>query len=391
MLWHWLGQLSNYFARLIATLVAICILDSNSLFVLSSQSVTLPTSTRCNSILKASILGGEPGRLDLGAGLRYTALNNVSSIWDLDRERMPSARFTHDNAYALLESSRWVAVGQGEWILSFGSGTRDYYEGNTDAAQLWIDMHSGSITQVEYMPRVSNTKISVNWFGISRSLPVHAGKIDGDLTVTLRKLVLDSYRSGSLVGNVTGNEFTGMIRATSSEMLLGHADGQGWSLDAEISFKLGRRWMGRAVAEGLAGRISWDGLLTQDAYIVSPRVFIDPDGFLHDCGGVTGMTWSTNLNARVSPHYRLDFMESASPHTLLGVTYDGDTGLLASIGLAWPQKKAWVAYTRCYPTQKRIELGAVGRGWEFTVSGDDWLTSSPRHGEVSLALSPLHF
>lgn len=391
MLWHWLRQLLNYFARLIAALVAICILDSNSLFVLSSQSVTLPTSARCNGILKTGISDGEPGRLDLSAGLTYTAWNNVSSIWDLDSESMPSARFTHDSAYALLESTRWIAVGQGEWVLSFGSGTRDYYEGNSDAAQLWIDMHSDSITQGEYTPRVSNTKISVNWFGISRSLPVRSGKMDGDLTIRLRKLVVDSYRSGCLVGDVDGDEFSGMIKTTSSEMLLGNADGQGWSLDAELSFRIGRRWMGRAVAEGLAGRISWDGLLTQDAYVMSPRVFMDPDGFLHDCGGATGMTWSTNVNARLSPHYRLDFMELASPHTLLGVTYDGDTGLLASVGLAWRQKKAWVAYTRCYPAQKRIELGAVGRGWELAISGDDFLTASPRHGEVSLALSPLQF
>ncbi|MGB9586730.1 MAG: hypothetical protein ACPL7O_00985 [Armatimonadota bacterium] len=337
------------------------------------------------------MLGGEPGRLDLSAGLTYTAWNNVSSIWDLDRESMPSARFTHDSAYALLESTRWIAVGQGEWILSFGSGTRDYYKGNSDAAQLWVDMHSDSVTQTEYVPKVSNTRISVNWFGISRSLPVRSGKMDGDLTVTLRKLVVDSYRSGSLVGRVSGDEFTGMMRTTSSEMLLGNADGQGWSLDAELSFRIGRRWIGRAVAEGLAGCISWDGLLTQDAYIMSPRVFVDPDGFLHDCGGATGMTWSTDLNARLSPHYRIDLMESASPHTLLGVYYHGDTRLLASVGLAWPQRNGWIAYTRCYPSQKRIELGALGKGWEFTVSGDDWLTASPRHGEVSLALSPLRF
>lgn len=391
MLWHWLGQISNYFARLLAALVAVCVLDGNSLFVLPSQSITLPTSTRCNSILKTSMLEGKPGRLDLSAGLTYTAWNNVSSIWDLDSESMPSARFAHDSAYALLESTRWIAVGQGEWILSFGSGTRDYYEGNSDAAQLWIDMHSDFATQAEYMPKVSNTRISVNWFGISRSLPVRSGKMEGDLTVTLRKLVVDSYRSGSLVGNVAGDEFTGMMRTTSSEMVSGNADGQGWSLDAELSFRIGRRWVGRAGAEGLAGRISWDGLLTQDAWIVSPRVFIDPDGFLHDCGGATGMTWSTDLNARLSPHYRLDLMESASPHTLLGVYYQGDTGLLASVGLAWPQRNGWIAYTRCYPTQKRIELGALGKGWEFTVSGDDWLTASPRHGEVSLALSPLRF
>lgn len=391
MLGHWLGQISNYFARLLAALVAVCVLDGNSLFVQSSQSLTLPTSTRCNSILKTSILEGEPGRLDLSAGLTYTAWNNVSSIWDLDKEGMPSARFTHDSAYALLESTRWVAVGQGEWILSFGSGTRDYYEGNSDAAQLWIDTHSDSVTQTEYRPRVSNTRISVNWFGISRSLPVRSGKMDGDLTVTLRKLVVDSYRSGSLVGKVSGDEFTGMIRTTSSEMLSANADGQGWSLDAELSFRIGQRWIGRAIAEGLAGRISWGGLLTQDAYVVSPRVFVDPDGFLHDCGGATGMTWSTDLNARLSPHYRLDLMESASPHTLLGVSYQGDTGLLASVGLAWPQRNGWIAYTRCYLSQKRIELGALGKGWEFTVSGDDWLTASPRHGEVSIALNPLRF
>jgi len=391
MLWHRLGQLSNYFARLTVALAAVCILDGNSLFVFSSQSVTLPTSTRNNSIVKTGVLGAEPGRLDLSAGLTYTALNNVSSIWNLDSESMPSARFTHDSAYALLESTRWIAVGQGEWVLSFGSGTRDYYEGNADAAQLWIDMHSDSITQAEYTPKISNARISVNWFGISRSLPVRSGKIDGDLTVTLRKLVVDSYRSGSLVGNVAGSEFSGMIRTTSSKNLVGHVYGEGWSLDAELSFRIGQRWMGRAVAEGLAGRVSCDGLLTQDAYIVSPRVFTDPDGFLHDCGGISGMAWSTNLNARLSPHYRLDLVESASPHTLLGISYHGDTGLLANVGLAWPQKKAWIAYTRCYPTQKRIELGAVGRGWEFAISGDDWLTASPEHGEITLALSPLRF
>jgi hypothetical protein len=328
---------------------------------------------------------------DLSIGLVYSASTNVTSIWDLDKEGMSYTRFIPKTAYALIESTRWVKATHKEWIISIGSGARDYYEGNTDAAQLWIDLHSNHITKSAYNPQVANTKISTNWIGIGRRLPISTGNIKGNLTVTLRRIEIDSYRSAVLTGSVTGNNFTGMMKTISSDALPNRANGAGWALDAELLFNISNQWMGYAAAEGLIGQLSWQGLQTEDAYITSPGVFTDPDGFLHQSGGISGMTWTTNLKARLKPRYRLDLMDVSSPYTLLSISHYGGSRLLASIGLALPQDEGWLSIIRCYPAQKRLEISAVGKGWELVMSGDDWLTASPKHGEVRLVLSPIQF
>ena len=356
----------------------------------ASPSVSLPSLSDSDDLLQTRLArSARNTRLEFAASV--SGINNVGSLWDISEKDQPAGRFRDDSAYAVLQMAERVRVIHRGWWIEYGEGRRQAYDGNADAAQLWIDLHADGQTQPAYAPVVKGTRIDVSWWGVGRTFPVRAGNIRGTGSVLLRRITSDDYLSRSLVGQVQGEEFSGMMKVIAANSPTGRVGGEGWAMDVQGTFALGAHWQGQIVAEGLLGKITWRGLAVQDSYILSPRVFADPEGFLRECGGMSGAKWYEELNASINPYYRMDLICTERPHILLGLAYQAGTGSVPSIGLAWPQSKAWLPYLRYYGTQNRLEIGAVGRGWQFRVSGDDWIAASPKHAEVALTASALRF
>jgi hypothetical protein len=190
---------------------------------------------------------------------------------------------------------------------------------------------------------------------------------------------------------VDGTEFTGMIKVISSKAAGQSVRGEGLALDFRSRLRLAKRWLGQTTVEGLLGRVKWRGLSVEDGYVVSPRAFADPEGFLHDYGGVSGASWKQDMAARLNPYCRVDVMRVGRPSLLLGAAWQSGTRTVVGVGLAWPQSKPWTPYFRCYPEQSRLELGAVGRGWQIRLSGDDFISLDPKHVELSASATPIRF
>jgi hypothetical protein len=359
----------------------------------ASPSLILPTLFDSSDLLQSSVAGpGAPSALKLEGGAMGTATNNVGSIWVVGDTKQPAHDYGSSSAYAVLQDSRWLRLSHGGWSLSYGSGKRSAYAGNADAAQLWIDMHAEGRTQSAYAPEANSVRVTASWYAVGRDFPIRAGNLSGVGNLSLRRVIASDYLARSLVGEVgpTGM-FTAMMRSVSAESAGGKIGGDGWAVDGQLRLRCGDRWLGQVTVEGLLGQVSWNGLIVDDSRIVSPRTFTDPQGFLHDCGGISGATWTESRTARLNPYYRLDLIRTGRPNILCGIAFQSGSRSTPNLGFAWPQRKKWLPYTRYYPVQRRFEIGAVGPGWQLRISGDDWIYASPQHAEVAVSAQALRF
>jgi len=145
----------------------------------------------------------------------------------------------------------------------------------------------------------------------------------------------------------------------------------------------------QASAEGLLARLNWRNMQVDDGYLISEGVFTDPDGFLREAGGITGVTHREDLAFTLKPRYRFDVMIASRPILLLSLSARVGTPVVPAIGVAW-RKADWLPHLRYYPTQRRLEVGATGRGWQVRLSADN-LPHALRTGEVAVSVAPVKF
>jgi len=359
-----------------------------------AASVSLPPVFDSDDLLQSCVDGAESSKaVQLTAKAIGIATNNVGNIWTIDDEHQSPHVFDGKSGYALLQSSMWAEMRYSGWWVSYGKGQRDAYSGNADAARLWIDLHSGVPTQDSYEPTAQRARIMTSWYGLGRDIPFHAGEASGTACLQLRALTGCDYLSMAVTGNVESDgAFTGMMRSVGSGAGSDALPGDGWSLDGRLRLRFRDEWIGQLGIEGLLGRVSWRDLRVTDSRIVSPRTFTDPDGFLHDIGGVSGATWNEDRTLQINPYYRFDAVWTKQPYVLFGIGLQSGWRATPSLGFAWPQKqRKWLPFIRFYPAQQRFEIGAVGSRWQVRISGDDWILSSPKHAEVAASLQALRF
>ncbi|MCX6376237.1 MAG: hypothetical protein NTU88_09455, partial [Armatimonadetes bacterium] len=379
--------------RLIAIVGATVLAGLPSPTAVASPSLYLPVVSDSSDLLQSCVAGPSvSSALKLEGGAMGTATNNVGSIWGIDDKNQPARDFGDGSAYAMVQYSKWLRLHHRAWWVGYGLGKRSIYLGNADAAQLWIDLHAAGQTQPIYAASAEGARADADWLEFGRGFPFRiADQVRGTGRLSLRRIDVPDYLARSVVGDMEGEMFTAMLREVSARSPRGTVHGAGWALDGQIRLNMNGKWLGQATAEGLLGRVTWDEILVDDSGIVSPRTFTDPEGFLHDCGGITGTTWRENLSLRVTPYYRLDLIRIGRPYLLFGTSIQSGIRSTPNLGVAWPQRKKWLPYVKYYPAEGRLEVGGVGAGWQFRISGDDWIYSSPKHAEVAVSAQALRF
>ena len=356
----------------------------------ASVRIGIPTQISPDDLLLSSYASSGSALQIRGTTLAY---NNLGSIWSINDDGQPSRLFDKGTVFAVMEASKSISSSYRGWRFEYGNGLRNAYEGNTAAGQLWVDLHaSGERKSADYSPVMTSARVNAAWYGLGRDFPIRAGDLQGTGSIFVRRITDADYLSYSLAGQMTGEDFSGMLKITSSHEGAENILGQGWSVDAHADIMMGSRWRGRVSAESLLGEITWHGLSVDDGFILSPRVIVNSDGFLKEVGGdFTGAHWHEDLKVRLSPSYRLDLIRKGSPDLLLGVAYQSGIKAVPDIGLMWPQTRNWAPFLRLYPTQRCLEIGAVGRGWMFRISGDDWVFANPKHAEIALTAGVAKF
>lgn len=356
----------------------------------SASSISLPPAFDRNDLLQYCVSDPQRTPFLLEAGAQALGTNNIGSIWEIGGKQ-PAHQFTGDSAYATMQLSQWVQISHKGWWACWGKGRQTEYAGNPDAAQLWIDLNSGGQTKSSYSPTASSTEFTASWYGAGRDFPTRIGKLTGTSSISIRHLSAGDLLSRSLTGEVQDTVFTATMRTLTADTALGTVTGSGWSVDAQARLRYADKWLGQFAAEGLLGCVSWDGLQVEDSRIISPRTFTDPEGFLHDLGGISGALWYENQTQRINPYYRMDLVRIGHPDLLLGCGWQAGMRATPNLGMAWNHSGKWMPYTRYYPSQRHFEIGAVGRGWQLRISGDDWILGSPKHAEVGLSASAIRF
>jgi len=355
----------------------------------TATSVTLPPALLRADVLSARLADARQGELEINA--IASGASNIGPVLRLTKKDQPGHQLEAGDAYAVLQASGWVDLRNGNWLIGYGSGRRDAYEGNRDAGQLWIDLHADQHIQTDYYPAATSTGIAATWYGVGRRIPFSGSGIRGSCDLFVRCLVADDLLMRSAVGEVHGESFSGMMHTVSSELPTGSVRGRGWCVDARSDMHLGPRWDCSVSVEGLLGAITWRGVAVEYIHFTSPGVFEDPEGFLHDFFDASGAEFREDSTMRLAPTYRLDLASRGHPNLLLAIASGNDNQMVPSVGVAWPQSKPWLPYLRAYPTQRWLELGAVGRRWQVRISADDWPTASPKHLEIAFSAAPVRF
>ena len=173
-------------------------------------------------------------------------------MWEVSKRDQSPHLFQEGSAFATMSVTNWMRLRLGNWWIGRGSGWIDQYYGNADAAQLWIDLHSGNRSRLSYEPMASNQSLSAEWYGVGRSVPVRLGSCEGLLELNVRSLVVRDYLDRTVIGSVAGDGFSAIARVISSESGSGAVLGRGWCVDTRVGFK-SKHWRGQMAVEGLHG------------------------------------------------------------------------------------------------------------------------------------------
>ena len=103
--------------------------------------------------------------------------------------------------------SDWTRLRIGNWWIGGGSGWTEAYDGNADAAQLWIDLHSGDQHLTSYDPTASNVRLEARWYGVGRSFPLRIGSGEATIELTVRRITAGEYIDRTVIGSVDGEDF----------------------------------------------------------------------------------------------------------------------------------------------------------------------------------------
>jgi len=333
---------------------------------------------RCATGPKSSI------RVETGACVG--AFNNIQSIWTVSNRRVAPRPIDTSEPFARLKFGQWMQMSSGDWFVGVGSGFRDTYDGNHDAGQLWIDLHTTTRSQADYAPSANDLHVATRWYGIGRNFGFRAREMTGECSVFARSIEANDFLARSIDGDVSGDSFQGNVRIVSAShgrQILGH----GWSLDARTTLKVGEQWEGLIAVEGLLGEMRWDNVAVEDMFVLSPRVFSDPQGFYHDTGGISGVAAKRDVRLDVARSCRFDAVRRGKRIDLMaGYVWEQGFTAVPSVGAAIKRGKWWTPYARVYPTESRCEVGAVAHSWMLSVSGDDWILAAPKSATISLSV-----
>jgi hypothetical protein len=350
-----------------------------------AEKIPLPPTFITQDIIAASAISHNPSRFEIDAGGCVGGFNNIRSIWSLASKDQSPIRVDSDRPYARLRFGQWARLSNKNWFVAIGSGFRDEYDGNQDAAQLYVDLRTRLRSQDDYAPIASDLHVAASWYGVGKQIDFKMGAIDTSTQVMARYLRMTDLLARDLEGSLTTEEFSGNIRILSSD----YSDrvfGSGWALDFRSTFKANNTWEGLVAVEGLLGCAKWENLADRNLYLRSAYVFTDPDGFYRDAGGLSGTTQKRNLTLDINRHCRFELMrKSKTVYLLGGMSWQEGYDSVPDFGVAVKKYKSITPYTRVYPTENRVELGATGRGWHLAFSGDSWLFASPKNATVDLS------
>ncbi|MEM2368483.1 MAG: hypothetical protein QXQ50_09660, partial [Candidatus Bathyarchaeia archaeon] len=165
-----------------------------------SQTITVPqswtTTEQITTLLNEPKL---PNCLQVEARMLIYADNNVLPLKLGDDKPLPSMNFNDDYAYFANYRLKDLAISYRRWTLRHGYGKADFYGGNRDATQLYLDsMSSGVDSQKVYNVNASLNRTFLRRWTLEYAIPLKHNQ--GQISVALHWLRVHRLQKGKLTG-----------------------------------------------------------------------------------------------------------------------------------------------------------------------------------------------
>lgn len=349
--------------------------------------MTLPNVFARDDLLLSCVNGlDDTGRTECAASA--FADNNAIPLGQFNDDNYAPRNLDVSSVYARWGLSQWVRVYRGDWIFSAGQGQYSEYNGNRDAGQLWIDLHSIDATGRTYEPEANGYRVQASWYALGRAFSYERGGSSGTCEVYARYITTSDMLARSVVGNVDGDNYTGMIRTLRASAAKDGVSGRGWALDCRVTGNLKNKMRFLMSVEGLLGQVSWRQAVVEDDYVSSPNVFEDPDGFLHDYFAMSGAGWKEDKSMGVGRVINLGVVQThTTPYKIMGLTWQKGYTTLPKFGAAWPQQRNWIPYCCYYPSESRLEIGSYAQTWHIGASADFLSGGSPKAAAIDIGIN----
>jgi hypothetical protein len=222
---------------------------------------------------------------------------NVLPLVKGGERHAPRRSFQGDYAYFTDYRNSEMALSKGMWRLSYASTNADLYEGNHDAAQLYLDSLSNSIDPHAAMRPLAtmNRTAAIRW-RMGYATPVRWAAKRGGIYLAVSYLRMQRVQLGELTGDTVGNRFDGELTFLSTlDLPPEETRSAGIALDAALELELTPRWRISLAAENLASRIRQRGLQKITAEVATNAIEPDSNGFLHGVPLAQGQISRRNL------------------------------------------------------------------------------------------------
>lgn len=311
---------------------------------------------------------------------------NFRSLWTYDDKEAPTI-FSHPNAFADISDAEWAQVQYSRWSIEVGNGHSEAYKGNRDAGQLWLDLHSNNAVKRPLTPELTMAKLDLSWLGIGYRLPFSFQRMHVEWRISARYLQINHFELGSAVGDVNGEDFTGMVKVMNAD---GAGCGTGWTTDTSLFLNTAGRWQAALAINDLAGEMTIHQGRVTDVYLVSPRIYEDPEGFLHDFWGASGSTWRENHDTVIDPSFTFSLIRKGHPTTALVLQHDS-TRTTPTLACLWQLPHHWQAVVGLSSTTRQLLVGALHPYGTVYLTCDDFPGRKPNRLSLYLQLRPLTF
>lgn len=360
-----------------------------SLFIIGqfadAQSLPVPphwtTLEQVNTLLDAS----PSSRWQLESRTFLRADTNVLPLSLGDDEQLPPLRFEGDRAYFTAYRFKEIALTRNRWTLRYGHGKTDFYDGNSDAAQLYLDALANAVDAHRlYDVNASLHRTRVHRWTLEYAAPLRWQKRQGQVAVALHWLRLHRLQWGTLTGQMRAGQFQGDLHLLTTRGLpANETRSNGLALDIALVVPTDERWRVSVWTQNFLSRLWQRTLQDVTAQVVTNTVEPDADGFLHAVPFLQGQINRRSLRVEAKRRWTLGIaVRQGKGDGLLLLHRDFDWCF--SVGYAHRiggQQRFW------FMVQGRRwewQVGITTRRWQLQLSADHWKPSSARRATLSV-------
>ena len=335
----------------------------------------------------AFILDDEsPSRRLLTTRAFFHADNNVLPLKLGNEKRLPPLRFGGDRAYFVAYRFKELSVTYRRWTLRYGHGKADFYEGNGDAAQLYLDAMANAINPTgTYDVVASLNRTRLHRWSLDYAAPFRLNGRRGYFIVTLHWLRLHRLQRGTLTGRMNFGQFRGDLRLLTTRGLPDEeTQSNGIAMDVAVVIPIGQGWQLGIWSENLFSRLWQRTLQDITAQVATNVVEPDADGFLHAVPLLQGRVDRRSLTAVAKRRWALALSAPQGRNDWLLLAQRDADGTQASLGYAWAMGKGRRVWLMRSLTRERWQLGVSLPRWQLFLSMDKFNSASAKRTSLCL-------